>query len=48
MLKKIALALCAVALLVSTGCKNRCCNKQAISSSACCPASPPPGYLPPG
>ena len=48
MLKKIALALCALALLTSVGCRHRCCNKQAVSSSACCPNPAQPSYLPPG
>ena len=51
MFKKIALALCALALVVSTGCRHKqCCQKASVSSSGCCPtsAAPPAGFLPPG
>jgi hypothetical protein len=50
-MKRILLALCALALLAPIGCRHRCCGKSSVSSSAaCCPApapGPAPAYLPP-
>ena len=48
-LKRLILAVCALALIVTTGC-HRCCNKPSSSfSPPCCPTAtvPPPGLPPP-